>query len=93
VDAKLYVIFPGNPANVMNIKLFLDGIRCPLTYDDAIQAFVATGIPPRDFFGLSVFEFELAAHYDEKDPSDVRDLGLPFCAFEAVSRRDGPANG
>jgi len=86
VDVRLQVLFPGNPANVMNSRLLVGNIEFMLTYNDLQNVFAAEGIPPRSFHGVTIFEFELAALVEDKDPNDQRELGIPFCAFVATAR-------
>jgi len=86
VDATLSALSCGNPANMQSTVLWVDAMRYPTRWDEARNALVCEGILPRDFAGLSVFEFELARLVEDKDASDLRELGLPFRSFEAISR-------
>ncbi len=92
VDVTLSVIFCGSPGNLLNTYLFVDEVRYPARYDDSQNLFVVQGVLPRAFQGISVFEFELAGPFEDKDPSDLRDLGVPFRSFEARCR-DSVAEG
>jgi hypothetical protein len=91
VDVTLSVIFCGNPGNVLNTHLFIDEVRYPVRFDEMQNLFIVEGILPRSFRGLSLFEFELAGHFEDKDSSELRDLGVPFRSFEARCR-DGAAD-
>ncbi len=95
VDVALSVIACGNPGNARGTHLFVDSVRYPVRYDEARAVFLATGILPRRFHGISVFEFELAGPVEDGDPNDLRVLGVPFCAFEATCHTPpaAPADG
>jgi hypothetical protein len=86
IDVRLHVIFPASLANIVNTRLFVDDVAHALFYNDSDKVFAATGVPPRAFYGLTIFEFEIASPYEDKIPSDHRELGIPFCAFEVMAQ-------
>lgn len=86
VDARLRVIAPGHFANLLNTRLFVDDVEYKVDYRDADTVFEATGIATRTAYGVSIFEFELASSIEDKDPNDERELGVPFCVFEATAQ-------
>ncbi len=93
VNARLHVLFAGNPANIAGMHLSVDDVRCQVRFDDRQKVFVATNIPTRSFNGLSIFEYELAGHHPDKDINDLRELGLPFWMFEVAVTEGAASNG